>query len=248
MKRLLFTMVATLALMGCADDSHSDAELGDGPDTETGIETNDGSNDEMTDEESGTEDENSGADTTEDETTESDGTEETSDTGSEPETNPGPGEPCNPLLAFDGAAPCEYPEGEDGPPLTCALVLTNGGIPMRLRCAVLSDSQGDGNDLQDKCELPPAHDGSAYPCLNTHCMGNNTNPADPSLGEWAFPPGFCNGVAAGEYSPCCTMYCDPETPGQPCGAGMKCFAFNPATLEEGTMPLGYCVDSAYSGG
>ncbi|UCG17040.1 MAG: hypothetical protein JSV19_03210, partial [Phycisphaerales bacterium] len=149
MKRLLFTMVAALALTGCADDSHSDAELGDGADTET----DDDSNDEMTDEESDTEGEDSGADTTEDETTESDGTEETSDTGSEPETNPGPGEPCNPLVAFDGAAPCEYPEGEDGPPLTCALVLTNGGIPMRLRCAVLSDSQVDGNDLHEKWEL-----------------------------------------------------------------------------------------------
>jgi len=244
MRRTLFTILVAAMFAACGDGS--DPELGNGLETETGEES-DGLTDETSEEDGEGSDADDGDDTTGEHDTETESTSD-SDTGSEtePAGNPGPGDRCDPLLAFDGTAPCETPEG-DIYPYTCALVQQNGFGPLKPRCVRLADPQGDGNEWHDKCEAPDIV-GDSYTCLNTVCVANNTNPVDPSLGEWMLPSGFCNGVGADEFARCCTRYCEPGAPAQSCGADMKCLAFNPAGLEEGTPPIGYCVDSAYSGG
>jgi len=166
MRRTLFTILVAAMFAACGDGS--DPELGNGLETETGEES-DGLTDETSEEDGEGSDADDGDDTTGEHDTETESTSD-SDTGSEtePAGNPGPGDRCDPLLAFDGTAPCETPEG-DIYPYTCALVQQNGFGPLKPRCVRLADPQGDGNEWHDKCEAPDIV-GDSYTCLNTVCV------------------------------------------------------------------------------
>lgn len=239
MKRALFTFLFAASLLTACGPAPETLDM-DGP---TGITTtgtgSTGDEGGSTTGDSGTDsgDETSGGETgTTDggETGDTDG----ADTG-EPDPNPTIGEPCDPLLAFDGIEPCEWLPGAEPWPdaeLTCSLDPNSGdGL-----CMLLTDNQGDGADIHDGCDDPSEQQGmQTYGCFNGSCLDNNTNPAQPELGEWVLPQGFCDDAMPNGYSKCCTMFCEQTSD---CGdPGLKC-----KPLINAGAP-GICVNVAFSG-
>lgn len=238
MRQTLFAILLAIGLSACAGEFDPDGiegsatgiGMGTTGDESDGTDGTDGG----TSGDEGTDGGSTGADT--------DGGSEGS-TGGDEERNPTLGEPCDPMLAFAGVEPCEWlPGEEEAQDLTCSLINVPEGMymPKGARCMRLTDTQGDGNDIGEPCELGddgPDH----YSCFNSWCVNDNTYPQDPSQGEWILPQGFCPDNGSGA---CCTMFCEQTSD---CDTGMHCRFWKDTSLEMGLAPLGICLDDEYTG-
>jgi len=241
-KHSIFTIGIALLLAGCAD-SHTDPEsFGD----ETGDSTSTGSDSDTSGSETDSGSSSSGdtgstgdgdGDTDGTDTGDTDGTGETG----EPSENPGPDEPCDPLLAFEGIAPCEDPEN----PL---IEYTCGAVPLmpnpnetvwEFRCQRLKDVAQDGNGLGDGCFDDNSYVTGYSGCQDAWCLSNGHLEGN---GHINWPDDEC-GFGGGNdpiVRGCCSPFCDAENP---CGGSYFC---RPLTvylpsLEAEYSGLGTCV-------
>jgi len=230
MNRTFFTMLLTASLLtACGAEPEILTD-----ETSTGITTT-GSDDAGTDTEGDTDGGTSGSET-------GDGDGDTGSTGDgdgetgEPEPNPVDGEPCDPVLAFNGEMPCEW--GPEGPPwptaeITCSIDITQVSTP---HCILLTDTQGDGTDLKDGCDDYGIEPSAG--CFNSACIPNNSNPSEPQLGDWVLPQGFCQDTMPNGFGQCCTLFCNVTAD---CGdPQLKCYSFS-------GMGLGTCLNVTFSG-
>jgi hypothetical protein len=150
-----------------------------------------------------------------------------------------PGEPCDPLDAFNGIAPCA--EGPEGETYTCSSYPVPFSNPVEYGhfCVPLVDLNNDGADIQDNCNDYGDPGAIINSCLNSMCMSN-----------LALPVGFCTPPATVDnpnpdpYERCCTEFCDAE---KPCGPGFKClYGFNGGSIDGvPDIHLGACVDENF---
>jgi hypothetical protein len=237
MKRLETTILCVFLLGGCASEFSPVLEEED--ETDTGD-----FSDEDTDEEVST-DEGSTDDSGDTSGTEDTGSDEDTGETSEPPSNPGLNEPCDPFLAFEGIAPCEDPNNPNAD-LTCAIVRLMPDInttAYEFRCLSPGDGNGDGSDLGDNCSDDGGGQAGAQistGCLNSFCLWNGLGNDPVNDDPWGHPPGECPFVLPddmGYSSGCCTTYCNAD---HPCDPGWTCQMGAPAV---GEIPdgVGACV-------
>lgn len=160
-----------------------------------------------------------------------------------PAANPGPGEPCDPLDAFSGIAPCEDPENPQTL-YTCTTVPMEGDneTVWDFECVEVKDTNGNGYDIGDGCDDDLGawwNDGTAAGCLNAWCLSNGLG-NNPDLDEHVnWPPGECGfGSAETIYvKGCCSPYCDTE---HPCDPGWTCSPLAQQGIDIDTT-VGTCV-------
>jgi hypothetical protein len=188
-------------------------------------------------------------------TTEPDSTDTSGDTPTEPPTNPGPGEPCDPFAAFEGTAPCDGDPETPSVAYTCVPAMqtpTPDDVVWEFRCVAVVDTQGDGDELSNPC----SDDGGSMfaGCMNALCLSNglSNDPAQdvyqnhpPIPSEDACPFVWWssddpNHESGGYYvKACCSDFCDAN---HPCDAGWTCVTNQghvPATLDG--EAVGACV-------
>jgi hypothetical protein len=240
MKRVILTMCVLGLLTACGGDFSPNIEDTSGGitvgtmDTEDdgtgGMDTDGGSTGGMDD--TGGTDDGSTGDT-------DDGS--TGETG-EPVENPQPGDLCDPLLAFEGIAPCD-PDPDTNQEHSCDLLIEPQDAD-EYRCVPLRDQQSNGTDIGDPCD--DNGNGQLFGfgmtgCLNAFCLSNGfyTNPdTDTHINH---PPGQCEFDQGGYFTKgCCTMYCDAQTP---CDQGWSCHSMLMLGASADVQPagIGACV-------
>lgn len=138
----------------------------------------------------------------------------------EPMENPAPGEPCNPLLAQDGTAPCEDPNQDPNDvwtAYTCQSVAKMGG-GVEFKCLEF-DGKYFGNSWEDPMPATShssrgdmcAGGGFEGLCMDSFCVNVG------AMGDENHPSGYCDKLQT-EYpadtedpvlpTACCVPWCD----------------------------------------
>lgn len=269
MRRTIFPILVALTLWGCAGsfspviedeagaddgsglDGAADDDTADAADdgSDTGSDPSDGASGGSTD---------AGDDGSDTNPNPGDGpdSDDGSDAG-EPPTNPGPLEPCDPLLTAQGMQTCESP-ADDPRTYTCTPVVVDKTLGPEFadvwgfRCAVLDDTQGDGSDWGDFCNPGEWRTAESWTngCQESLCLTKFSNPPNPGLGQVILPDALCevNDPEVPGATACCTEMCEVGAQGS-CGAGMKCIPYGAMSLdqylEDGAPLMGACVAEDY---
>lgn len=246
MKRAILTMLVAGLLTACAGDFSPTIDESGG--STVGTMGTDGSTGD------GTTGETDGTDTDAETDTDGETGEETDgmpelDMGTEEPEMPGPDEPCDPMLAADGVAPCHDPEVPNKV-YSCApvqLMPDPNSMVVEFRCVPMSDAQGDGYDIGDPCSdngTNLLNGGARSGCENAWCLWNGL------VGSLEFdeyqnhPPDACPWQPEGPDGPlvkgCCVPYCDADNE---CDPGWHCEPFTSNGLQEPVdhPDVGTCV-------
>ena len=241
MKRVILTMLVAGLLTACAGDFSPTVDESGGTTTEM---TTDGSTGDGT---GGTDDgEGSTGEGTDDGSTGPELDMGGADTGEPPEM-PGPDEPCDPMLAADGIAPCHDPEVPNKI-YTCApiqLMPDPGSLVVEFRCLPVDD-EGNGYDIGSPCSDAGVllNGGAQNGCENAFCLWNGLA-TNPQFDEYQnHPANACPFQPDGPDGPlvkgCCSPYCDDA---HACDQGWQCEPISSNGLQEPVdyPDVGTCV-------
>lgn len=221
MRQALFAILLAFGLSACAGEFNPDGLDGSGTgigsgtgvdETGTGMDETDGTDD-------GTTGDTDGGSTTGDDGTTGDET--GGSTGGEMDP-PGPLEPCDPFLAFNGEVLCDGDPEYPNHVYSCLPARTEPVPNMyewKFLCIRVRDTQGDGWDIDDPCS---DNGGDQYAgCFNSACTPNGLS-VDPDTDQHMYhPPGTCSFGSFDTYLVfgCCTPFCNDENQ---CDPGWTC--------------------------
>ena len=165
----------------------------------------------------------------------------------EPTGNPWLWEPCDPVLAANGTAPCEGPMMGNANDVwvhyTCGTVVDGNSIAFEClqfdgKYFGMSFEDPSPASVDDMCSMGSVIDNV---CMNSGCMSNGGFAQGMPLKN--FPAGHCDNVQTSYPADmqdaevplsCCTAYCNDDNP---CDEGFTCWS-----MENETFPsLGRCL-------
>ena len=243
MKRAILTMLVAGLLTACAGDFSPTINDSGGDTTGMTVGTTDGSTATDTDDTDGS---TTGATDTDDGTTGPELDMGGTDTG-DPEM-PGPNEPCDPMLAADGTAPCFDPEVPNKV-YSCAPVQFDPPLDdlyVEFHCVPMSDAGGDGYDIGSPCSDGSSmlNGGTKSGCENAFCLWNGLATSLEFDTYQNHPPDACpwqpDGPDGALVKGCCASYCDPD---HACENGWHCEPFSSNGLQDPVdhPDVGTCV-------